>query len=81
MSGPQCRPFEQREFAKEHCEDVVDMRPAPAPFAVFSPKDVLLTTPKSSWNLRVGMGVALRAGLAAALKPRMRVFPLAGGHP
>jgi hypothetical protein len=27
------------------------------------------------------MGVALRAGLLAALKPRERVFPLAGCHP
>jgi hypothetical protein len=26
-------------------------------------------------------GVALRAGLLAALKPRKRVFPLAGCHP
>ena len=27
------------------------------------------------------LGVALRAGLLAALKPRKRVFPLAGCHP
>ena len=27
------------------------------------------------------IGVALRAGLLAALKPRKRVFPLAGCHP
>ncbi|MBR0857777.1 hypothetical protein [Bradyrhizobium liaoningense] len=27
------------------------------------------------------MGVALRAGLEAALKPRERVFPLTGCHP
>jgi hypothetical protein len=48
-------------------------------FAVFSQKLCCLhfIVPMSSREL----GVALRAGLLAALKPRKRVFPLAGCHP
>ena len=38
---------------------------------------LLFIEPMSSREL----GVALRAGLLAALKPRKRVFPLAGCHP
>ena len=53
-------------------------------FAVVSRNDVLLTIHHTLWlleSLSGELGVALRAGLLAALKPRKRVFPLAGCHP
>lgn len=60
------------------------MRSAPHHLQYSAKKDVLLTIHRAyvfAEFSSVELDVALRAGLLAALKPRKRVFPLAGCHP
>ena len=59
------------------------VRSAPHHLRYSAKNDVLLTIHRTyaSRILERELGVALRAGLLAALKPRKRVFPLAGCHP
>lgn len=60
------------------------VRSVPRHLRYSAKNDVLLTIHRTyvfAESLSGELGVALRAGLLAALKPRKRVFPLAGCHP
>ena len=81
-SGPKIGGFNEGELANDGARVSSSEIGAPS-FAVFSQKRCAAYN--SSYlclrNLERELGVALRAGLLAALKPRKRVFPLAGCHP
>jgi hypothetical protein len=74
----QDRRFERGGLANEGARALGVNRPPI--IAVLSQEKCILLTIHRAYSSRES-GVALRAGLLAALKPRKRVFPLAGCHP
>ena len=73
--------FDQGELANE-VQEPRRVRSAPHHLRYSAKNDVLLTIHRTYvFGTEGELGVALRAGLLAALKPRKRVFPLAGCHP